>query len=192
MSIYDVFINDFPIVKGNKSTTYLILFDAFTGQGKSYVSKIISKYDNSVIVNNDEVRNWLNDYNDKKNLKDKLQKYRLELLLKNNNSCIIDSCFSHNWKDKKIYYDKLGYKFYVIRLVCSDKVVKERLLKRNINNDDYSKGSYNDYMWMKKNVSNVDNNLIDYVINTEEDVEEQVLDFFNKYKLLGCESKNDN
>ena len=66
------------------------------------------------------------------------------------------------------------------------------MLKRNINNDDYSKGSYNDYMWMKKNVSNVDNNLIDYVINTEEDVEEQVLDFFNKYKLLGCESKNDN
>lgn len=32
--------------------------------GKSTVSKLIQKYDNSVIINNDEIRNWLNDYSD--------------------------------------------------------------------------------------------------------------------------------
>ena len=32
---------------------------------------------------------------------------------------------------------------------------------------------------MKENVPHVDDNLIDYTINTEEDVEEQVKDFFS-------------
>lgn len=57
MDIIEKFIVDFPILKGNKKEPYLILFDAYTGQGKSYVSKIISKLDHSIILNNDEVRN---------------------------------------------------------------------------------------------------------------------------------------
>ena len=39
------FLKDFPITKGNKSNPYIILFDAYIGQGKSYVSRLISKYD---------------------------------------------------------------------------------------------------------------------------------------------------
>ena len=184
MDIKDKFIVDFPIPKGNKKEPYIILFDAFTGQGKSYVSKIISKYDASIILNNDEIRNWLNDYSDKSKLRNELQKYRLELLLKNNNSCIMDSCFCHNWKDKKEYYDRLGYRYYIIRIECSDKVVKDRLQERVKNNDNYSKANYNDYLWMKSNVSHVDNNLIDYTINTEKNVEEQVKRFLQEKELI--------
>ena len=44
----------------------------------------------------------------------------------------------------------------------------------------YSDANYNDYLWMKSNVSHVDNNLVDYVIDTEKDVEFQVKDFFSK------------
>ena len=181
MDIKDKFIVDFPILKGNKKEPYIILFDAFTVQGKSYVSKIISNYDKSIILNNDEIRNWLNDYSDRSNLKNKLQRYRLELLLENNNSCIMDSCFSHNWKDKKSYYDSLGYKYYIIRLICDDKIVKKRLDDRI---DKYSIADYNDYLWMEENVSHVDDELIDYVINTEKDVELQVKDFLRKYELM--------
>ena len=184
MDIKDRFIVDFPIPIGNKQEPYLILFDAFTGQGKSYISKVISKLDKSVILNNDEVRNWLNDYGDESNLKNELQRYRLELLLKNSNSCIIDSCFCHNWKEKKEYYDKLGYKYYIIKLECSDEVVEERLQKRVKNSENYSEADYNDYLWMKNNVSRVDDNLINYVIDTDKDVEVQVKDFLCKYKLL--------
>ena len=180
MDIKEKFINDFPILKGDKKEPYIILFDAFTGQGKSYVSKIISKLDNSIILNNDEVRKWLNDYSDKSNMKNELQKYRLELLLKNGNSCIMDSCFCHNWKDKKNYYGSLGYKYYIIRLICDDKIVKNRLDNRV---DNYSIANYNDYLWMKENVSKVDDELIDFVINTEENVENQVKEFMNKYKI---------
>ena len=180
MDIKEKFINDFPIFSGNKNIPYIVLFDAYTGEGKSYVAKIISKLDGSIILNNDEVRNWLNDYNDTSNIKNELQRYRLELLLKNGNSCIMDSCFCHNWKDKKKYYDKLGYKYYIIRLICDDKIVKERLDNRN---DNYSIADYNDYLWMKENVSKVDEKFIDFEINTANDVEKQVKEFLEKFDL---------
>lgn len=58
------FIKKFPISGEQKETPYIILFDAFTGMGKSTVSKKIQELEHSTILNNDEVRNWLNDYND--------------------------------------------------------------------------------------------------------------------------------
>ena len=173
MNTKERFIADFPIHIGSKKEPYIILFDAYTGQGKSYVSKIISNIDKSVILNNDEIRNWLNDYTDKNNLRNELQRYRLELLL----------------KDKKAYYDSLGYKYYIIRLDCSDAVVEKRLQERVKNDDNYSEANYNDYLWMKNNVSHVDDDLIDFVINTEKDVELQVKEFYNKYLE---ENKGDN
>ena len=71
MDIKEKFIKDFPIPVGNKKEPYIILFDAYTGQGKSYASKIISENDKSIILDNDEIRNWLNDYSDKNNLRNK-------------------------------------------------------------------------------------------------------------------------
>ena len=179
MDIKEEFLKDFPIPKGDKENPYIILFDAYTGQGKSYVSKLISKYDNSVILNNDEIRNWLNDYSDKNNMRNELQMYRLELLLKSNNSCIMDSCFCHNWKEKKKSYDSLGYKYYIIRLACREEVVKERLSKRTKGDGNHSEAGFKDYMWMKENVPHVDDDLIDFTIDTEKDVEEQVKEFVN-------------
>ena len=183
MDIRTKFIKDFPIPKGNKSNPYIILFDGYTGMGKSTVAKVIAKKDNSVILNNDQVRDWLNDYHDSTNLKSDLQKYRLELLLKNNNSCIFDSCFCHNWKENIKYYNKLGYKYYIIRLECSELIVKERLSSRVKDDTNYSIANFNDYLWMKENVPRVDDNLVDYTINTETNIEEQVDDFINQYNL---------
>lgn len=51
--LLDKFINDFPIVKGNKINPYIILIDRYTGMGKSTVAKEITKHDNSIILNND-------------------------------------------------------------------------------------------------------------------------------------------
>ena len=61
MEIKEKFIEDFPIPKGNKNKPYIILFDAYTGMGKSTVAREISKCDDSIILNNDEVRSWLKD-----------------------------------------------------------------------------------------------------------------------------------
>lgn len=184
MDLKEKFIKDFPIPVGNKKEPYIILFDAYPGQGKSYTSKIISKYDNSIILNNDELRFWLNNYEKVNDLLYELQFYRLNLLLKNNNSCIIDSCSCHNWENKKEYLNKIGVKYYIIRLICSDNTVKERIDKRLKEGNDYSKADYNDYLYLKDNVSNIDDSLIDYIIDTEKDIDEQVKDFLNKYKLI--------
>ena len=183
MDIKKKFIEDFPITKGNKKEPYIILFDAYTGMGKSTVATEIAKNDNSIILNNDQVRDWLNDYEDSTNLKNELQNYRLELLLKNNNSCICDSCFCHNWKKKIKYYNKLGYKYYIIRLECGDSIIKERLSIRVKDDNNNSIAIFEGYLWMKENIELVNDNLIDFIINTEANIEEQVISFLNKYNL---------
>ena len=100
-------------------------------------------------------------------------------------------------KDNELFPENL--KFYVNLIKLADFVYNGRKRmkeKGNQNNKIKEEKQSSVHTTAKEGgilrVSNVDNNLIDYVINTEEDVEEQVLDFFNKYKLIGCESKNDN
>ena len=68
-------------------------------------------------------------------------------------------------------------------------MVKKRLEKRTISNENYSIANYNDYLWMKDNVKRVPMELIDFIINTENDIEKQVLDFLTKYNLI-IKSKN--
>lgn len=174
------FVKEFPIHKGKKEKPYIILLDGYTGMGKTTVSKELAKQDNSIILNNDEVRAFLNDYKDTTNLKDELQKYRLKRLLLNKNSCICDSCLCHNYEDKLEYYKSLGYPYYIIRLECSEEVVKERLEKRMVNKDNASIATFNNYLWMKENVKRVPLERIDFTMNTEKDIKSQVKEFLNK------------
>lgn len=173
--LLEKFKQNFPIPKDKNENPYIILFDAYTGMGKSTVARVLTKHLEAIILNNDEVRNFLNDYQDQSTLKDQLQKYRLEELLKNGNNCIHDSCFCHNYKTKLEYYKQLGYKYYIIRLECSDKTVEERLNKRTLDGVNYSIADYNGYLWMKENVERVPLNLVDFIINVEEELEPQVI-----------------
>lgn len=182
VKVLNNFIDEFPIIKGTKEEPYVILIDGYTGMGKSTVSKCISEFDGSVILNNDEVRYFLNDY--KNNNYKLLQEYRLEKLLENNNSCIIDSCLCHNYKSKLEYYKRLGIKYYIIRLECSSDIVKERLENRVVDDKNYSIANYEDYLWMINNVERVPINLIDFIIDTEEDINSQVLEFLTKNNLI--------
>lgn len=177
------FLKDFPITKGKKERPYIILFDAYCGMGKTTVAKAIVEQDYSIILNNDEVRRFLNDYQDNTNLKDNLQKYRLEKLLENKNSCICDSCLCHNYEDKLEYYQSLGYPYYIIRLECSEETVKERLSKRVVDENNASSATYTHYLWMKENIKRVPLELIDFTINTEKDIALQVKEFLNKIYL---------
>lgn len=183
------FIKDFPIPKGDKKPPYFILFDANIGVGKSTVAKAFAKLNGSIILNNDEVRRWLNDYSDKTGLKDLLQEYRLERLLKNNNSCVCDNNFNFYWEEKKKYYDSVGYKYYIIRLECDEETIKKRLLSRTIDQqgNNYSIATYEDYLKAKEKFPPLDDNLIDYTIDTSgsyEYAEQQVKNFLEINKLL--------
>lgn len=184
VELKEKYIKEFPIPKGDKKEPYLIVFDAYIGQGKSTVSKLISKYDKSIVMNNDELRNWLDDYVNPDILYE-LQWYRLDLILKNNNSCILDSCSLKNWDYKKKYIDSLGYKYYVIRLVCDEDIIRERLSSRTKDGINFSIATYEDYLDMKKTYSRIDDSLISFTIDTGKDIEPQVIEFLNKYNLIG-------
>ena len=171
------FLEQFPILKGNAQKPCIIFFDGYTGMGKTTVAKCIQKHYPAVILNNDEVRNFLHDYQDKSSLKDFLQKYRLEKLLQNHNHCIYDSCFCHNYEEKLSYAKKLGYSFYIVRLECSEKVIKERLEKRKVTKDNFSISTFNDYLWMKNHVKRVPLSLIDFTIYTDQELEPQIVQF---------------
>lgn len=171
------FLEQFPILKGNAQKPCIIFFDGYTGMGKTTVAKCIQKHYPAVILNNDEVRNFLHDYQDKTSLKDFLQKYRLEKLLQNHNHCIYDSCFCHNYEEKLSYAKKLGYSFYIVRLECSEKVIKKRLEKRKVTKDNFSISTFNDYLWMKNHVKRVPIELIDFTIYTDQDLEPQIVQF---------------
>ena len=177
------YIKEYPIPNGDKKEPYIILFDAYIGQGKSTVSKMISKYDKSIILNNDELRNWLDDYSSVDILYE-LQWYRLDLLLKNNNSCILDSSSTKNWNYKKRYFDKQGYKYYIIRLVCDEDIIKERLSSRTKDGINFSIANYEDYLDIKKTYPRIDDSLISFTIDTGKDIEPQVIEFLNKYNLI--------
>ena len=176
------FIKVFPIYQGKKEKPYIILLDGYTGMGKTTVAKELAKQDNSIILNNDEVRMFLNDYQDATDLKNRLQKYRLERLLLNKNSCICDSCLAHNYQEKIKYYKELGYPYYIIRLECSEEIIKERLEKRTVTNDNASIATFDDYLWMKENVERVPLELIDFTINTAENIDYQITEILNKLK----------
>lgn len=183
MKKLEQFLNKFPIYKGNKKKPYIILFDAYIGMGKSTISKIISKLDGSIILNNDEVKYYFNIYDDSKLIYD-LQFYRLKELLKNNNSCIFDCNLSKNKNKKLDYLTHLGYDYYIIRLECSDEIIKTRLSNRKIDEINYSLANFEDYLEMKKNIPKIKDELISYTINTENDLEIQIKDFLNKYNLI--------
>ena len=71
----------------------------------------------------------------------------------------------------------------MIRVKCRELIVKERLSSRVKDGTNYSIASFNDYLWMKENVPHVDDNLVDFAINTETNIEEQVDDFLNHFNL---------
>ena len=78
----------------------------------------------------------------------------------------------------------------MIRIECSELIVKERLSSRVKVGTNYSIASFNDYFWMKENVPHVDDNLVDFTINTETNIEEQVDDFLNHFNLKWESGKN--
>lgn len=176
------FLTKFPIPEGTSDKPYIILFDAYSGMGKSTVSLIIAEHLDVVILNNDEVRRYIDDIHDNTNLKDELQYMRLKLLYKHHNNCIWDCSFSHNYETKLKYIKDLGFKYYVIRLKCPEDVIKSRVSKRKLDGVNFSAAPFETYLRMKSTIPLVPDELVDFVIDTSLDIEDQVCDFIKYIK----------
>lgn len=171
------FLKHFPIPNGNSKNPYIILFDAYSGMGKSTVSLKIAEYIDVVILNNDEVRRFIDDIHDTTDLKNKLQAMRLNLLFQNHNNCIWDGSFSHNYEDKLKLLKSIGFRFFVIRLKCDEEVIKKRVDARVLDGVNFSLAPFETYLWMKKTIPLVPDELVDFTIYTDQELEPQVLEF---------------
>lgn len=172
--LVESFFNKFPIPKGCAKEPYVIVFDAYSGMGKSTVSRELTKYIDAVILNNDEVRCFLNDLNDTTDLKNRLQRMRLESLLKNHNNCILDNCFSHQYERKLQILKDLKCRYFTVRLECDEAIIKERMDKRTIDGINFSGADYQHHLRMIKTIKRVPDELIDYTIYTDQELDEQI------------------
>lgn len=177
MNIQETFNKYFPVVEGNNEKPYLVLFDALIGYGKSYVARRLAELDGSVIVDNNQVRYQLNDYDDK--LAEQwyeLQNRRIKELLANGNSLIIDECLPINYQKKLDSYKGLGYLVFIVRLDCDRDVWAERLKRRHFNPpEEYSVINYDDAVALNSRYpAHVPDGLVDFTIDTTDNVDEQI------------------
>lgn len=187
IAIAKFFNSHFRVADGNKTQPYLILFDAYIGYGKSYVSHLISKLDQSIIVDDNEVRYVLNDYGDNKaEIWHDLQKKRIHHLLHTGHSVIVDDCLTIDTNEKLSFIRSLGCPFYIIRLDISEDILKRRLNRRKLDPpEQYSVINYQDATAIRDNNQNkrLPDYLIDYAIDTDSHIKEQVRAFIAKFKL---------
>ena len=186
MSIQETFNKYFPVVEGNKEKPYLVLFDALIGYGKSYVARRLAELDGSVIVDNNQVRYRLNDYDDKLAEQwHELQNRRIKELLANGNSLIIDECLPINYQKKLDFYGNLGVPMIIVRLDCDKNVWAERLKKRLFNPpEEYSVISYDDAVELNSHYpTHISDELVDFTIDTTDNVDEQIDKLANSIAL---------
>ena len=69
-----------------------------------------------------------------------------------------------------------------MEMFFTEEIVKERLEKRTVTKDNASIATFNDYLWMKENTKRVPVELIDFTINTAEDIDSQITEIVNKLK----------
>ena len=176
--IFNNLIKEIPL--NRSENPYGILFIAGPGFGKSTITKMLSDKLNLFIASNDAIRRVFNKENDvpeTKQLVLDLAFNRLEYLLENKTSHILDG-------DSEFFYDRLcelynkyNARMIVIKLECSKETILNRLDQRALifgNTDNESRATREDYYKYLERLKN--NNLpndIDYfVINTDTSIEE--------------------
>ena len=177
MDIRKVFNEHFPVVAGSKKKPYIVLIDALIGYGKSYVSQKLASIDGSLIIDNNQVRYYLDDYSDRYAKEwHELQHQRVESLLKSGNSLIVDECLPINYQKKLDFYGSLGVPMIIVRLNCDDEVWEQRLKARRFDPPhEYSVINYDVAVELNSRYpTHVPDELVDFTIDTTNNVDIQV------------------
>ncbi len=200
--IFELFLKENPVHKGNIKKPHLILLDGITGTGKSTIARIIAEKENIVVLNNDKVRQFLaktginKDWNLKQKLVKKIQYYRIKETLKNGNNCLLDGNISNDFEAKISVIKDLGYKYYIIKLVYDREKVIERIKNRKIDKKalntingsetiNYSDTGIEDFLRMEKEKCDIPEEYIYFKIDTSKeliDLDNQVNELIKKIK----------
>lgn len=152
------------IKTGNAKDPYIILLDGIIGSGKSTVAKLISEHLQIEVLSNDKIRNFLCtelpnlDFDTREKLVKEIQYPRLKKMLDNKNIVLLDADISENYNKKMDFIRSMGYPYYIIQLICDEKIQKNRILNRKTMLTDgrgsdigsYSLADYNEYLVEKE------------------------------------------
>ena len=173
----EAFDKYFPVTTGSKDKPYLVLFDVLIGYGKSYVSRKLADIDGSIVICNNQVRYRLKDYDDQHAQEwHELQHKRIKELLAKGNSLIIDECLPINYQKKLDFYGGLGVPTIIVRLNCDQDVWAQRLKARRFDPPrEYSVIDYDAAVELNSRYpAHVPDELVDFTIDTTNNVDEQV------------------
>ena len=190
--IYNQLINEIPLNKSEN--VYGILFIAGPGFGKSTITKMLSSKLNLFIASNDAIRRVINKDKDVPETRDlvlKLAFDRLEYLLDNKISHVLDGDSEFFFDKLYDLYNKYNARMIVIKLECSEETILKRLDNRALSfgkTDNESRAIRDDYYKYLDKLKNnsIKSDLNYYVINTDtsyEEIEKQVDELITKYML---------
>lgn len=202
--IFKTFLELNPIIKGDVRNPYLICLAGITGTGKSTIARMLSQKKNSVVLNNDKVRQFIyktsfsQHFEDIQRLVKKIQYYRIEQTLINGNNCLLDGDISNNFEVKKSKIEKFNYPYYIIKLNYDRDVVIKRIQRRKKYDEasssfsgsetlNYSSATVKDFLRMEKEKYDVPNEYIFFEIDMTgdfESVEKQVDELVKKLNSL--------
>lgn len=182
---------------GKMDSPYVLLLDGTIGVGKSTVAKLIHDRVEIEVLSNDKIRNFLYtelpdiDFDTREKVVKEIQYPRLKKTLDYGNNALLDADISGNFDKKIRIIQDMGYPYYIVRLVCDEKIHKERVLNRKISLTDgrgsdvgnYSLADYHEFLFEYNRKNKLSDNQIYFTIDTSgsiEDIGKQVDNLVNK------------
>lgn len=177
----------------NTKKLFAIGFIGLIGVGKSFVAKKIAEKIGLYITSNDNIRRFLNQrgiegISPNQELLQKIAEMSGDYIYKNNISHIIDADLIKFQKKARGLAEKNNAKFFLIHLVCPEKIIIERLQKRqqeitNNPNNNLSRVGTEEYFKRKKIHETVPIENVFLKINTNLELDNQLEILINKLKL---------
>ena len=167
--------------------TLLIGIIGITGSGKSTISKYLSENLNIPTTSNDQIRRFFNKNNvpgeaPMQNFLELLAEERTRILLSKGISHIIDADLLLHWESAKANAQEYGAKFILIRIVCPEEIILQRIAKREKMGGDLSLASSNKYFERKEIYlkTTIPKDEVFATIDTSTEINEQCLHLIEK------------
>lgn len=192
----------YPIEEG-KETPFILLMDGTIGSGKTTVINDIAKYMNVKVLSNDKIRSYLQmkipniSFKERECLVKEIQYPRIKKALDNGNIVILDGDISNNFEQKIAKIREMGYPYYIIRIICDNKINSMRVINRDnrlkkdlTETTNYSLADYEEFLFESNKKNVLPDDSIFYEINTSgslESIDRQVQSLV--YNLLSLKEE---
>lgn len=190
--LFDKFIATMKVKSSNTKELFGIGFIGLFGSGKSYVAEKISEKTGLYITRNDELRRFLNKegFPGHTPIQESVEKIGPAIgryLYENKISIILDADLFKHYNVAQENAEKFGGKFFIVRLICPEDVILQRLEKRKEHIDEnpesnLSRVGKEEYFERKILHEGQPLPEIFFTMDTSLDVDSQIDELINKLK----------